>query len=554
MSTQDNIPQIQLIPIESIEPSPMNPRKTFSEDALRELSESISEQGLLQPITVRPSDYEGHVEDDQLISIPIKYEIVCGERRYRACKMVGMATIPCIVRNMSDDEAFDAMITENLQRNDVDPIEEAEAFRILQQRGQTVEELSLRFGKSEKYVRDRMRLVALIDTLQKALSIGQIPMKGAYLLSRLSEEDQQEFFEDQLDASHETNVTADDVEKWLDRHFRNLYGAPFQEKGRLRETWNPDGKLIRRCDTCECNTRNHGCLFADMQKDEPQCIDETCYNRKIDIYNEWFISQYADRIVREGEPAAAGRMHIVAEEPYGDDAQKRYNALTESLRQKGYRLFTDKQLSSYYGTPDELLKKGELVEGINLRDLSTGYTVKIRYFRINSVRGGLPAGSASDTSFLVSRLAERAASIETTKLRKIIKYAKGHYDREAYVKRQHILSEWEENIILAILFDQMEWNDRSETLPGCSCGLTTYKQAVSLSKSPAGVKAMLKRKAIAAYCAKEMNKDFFIALATRLSVEVEDFANRTRQETDTRIQSIHDELRELGYDENGNKL
>ena len=87
---------------------------------------------------------------------------------------------------MTDEEAFDAMITENLQRRDIDPIEEAEAFRLLQNRGQSVEELALRFGKSEKYIRDRMRLVSLSEPLQKALSIGQIPLKGAYLLSRLS--------------------------------------------------------------------------------------------------------------------------------------------------------------------------------------------------------------------------------------------------------------------------------------------------------------------------------------------------------------------------------
>ena len=540
---------IQNIRLYLIQPSVLNPRKTIEKEALRELADNIARQGLLQPITVRPIDKVVINRDGTTTGI--EYEIVCGERRYRACSLLALETIPCIVRDMTDEEAFDAMITENLQRRDVDPIEEAEAFHLLQDRGQSVEELALRFGKSEKYVRDRMRLVSLSEPLQKALSIGQIPLKGAYLLSRLSEEDQQEFFDDQLDGDHDTNVTADDVEEWLDRHFRNLYSAPFQEKGNLREAWNPDGQLIRRCDTCECNTRNHGCLFADMRKDEPQCIDETCFSRKCDIYNEWFVSQYADRIVREGEPAAAGRMHIMAEEPYGDDARKRYNALVENLRQKGYRLFTTKELSPFYGNHDELLKKGEVVEGINLRDLSNGYCVQIRYFRIMK-NGGYAQTSQQDQQFMASKLMERAASIETGALRKTMKFAREHYDREAYVKRQDTLNQWEENIILAILFDQMEYTDRYDIVPGCSYGLHTYQQAAGLSKMEPWQKAVLKRKAIAAYCAKEQNKDFFIALATRLSPEVESYAAETRQEAQQRIDTIHDELREMGYDENGN--
>lgn len=549
---------IQNIRLYLIQPSPFNPRKTIDKDALRELADNISRQGLLQPITVRPVDYDVINKDGT--SKGVEYEIVCGERRYRACSLLALETIPCIVREMTDEEAFDAMITENLQRRDVDPIEEAEAFRLLQQRGQSVEELALRFGKSERYVRDRIRLVSLAEPLQKALSIGQIPLKGAYLLSRLPADDQQEFFDDQLDGDHETNVTADDVEEWLDRHFRKLHSAPFQEKGNLTEKWNPDGHLIRRCDTCECNTCNHGCLFADMQGDEPQCIDETCYSRKCDIYNEWFVSQYADRIVREGEPAAAGRMHIVAEEPYGDDASKRYNALTESLSQKGYRLFTTKELSPYWGTPDELLKNGEVVEGINLRDLSNGYCVQIRHYR-RTKSSGYGQTSQEDQRFMASKLVERAASIEAGAQRKVMKFAREHFDREAYVARQQPLEVWEDYIIAAILFDQMEYADRSTLIPGCSYGVHTYQQIAAFQKdglvqaqeSHSDRRAWMRR-AIAAYCAKEQNKDFYIAMTSRVSAEVGSYAFETQQEAQQRIDTIHEELKEMGFDENGNKL
>ena len=273
MNEQNNIPQVQEILIGCISPSPMNPRKTFNEDALRELAENIRQQGLLQPITVRHKTYMG--DDGKVHRIENDFEIVCGERRYRACKMISdIMEIPCIVRDLSDDEAFDAMITENLQRKDIDPIEEAQAFTALRQRGQQVIDIATRFGRTYAYVSDRIRLAQLKEPLRLAVSAGRIPLRGGYLLARLNEDDQQAFIDDEYD--EDCDYTISDIEEWLDRHFMNLWNAPFHDGESLQETWNPDGKLIRRCDACDCNTNNHGCLFADMKTDEPQCIDELC--------------------------------------------------------------------------------------------------------------------------------------------------------------------------------------------------------------------------------------------------------------------------------------
>lgn len=115
-SNSPTMAEVKNIPTREIKPSPRNPRKTFDESAIKELAASIRQHGLLQPITVRPKDFW--------------YEIVMGERRYRAYCLNQQestkfpTTIPCIVREMTDEEALDAMITENLQRKDVDPIEE----------------------------------------------------------------------------------------------------------------------------------------------------------------------------------------------------------------------------------------------------------------------------------------------------------------------------------------------------------------------------------------------------------------------------------------------
>ncbi|WP_422350951.1 ParB/RepB/Spo0J family partition protein [Flagellimonas sp.] len=110
-------PQIQMLEINSISPDSCQPRKTFDDQSLEQLAQSIAEHGVLQPITVRKSN-DGYI-------------IVMGERRYRACKLVGLTTIPVMVRNYVDTEVLEVQIIENLQRKDVEPTEEAEAIQFL---------------------------------------------------------------------------------------------------------------------------------------------------------------------------------------------------------------------------------------------------------------------------------------------------------------------------------------------------------------------------------------------------------------------------------------
>ena len=174
---------IRKIPLEKVKPSPMNPRKTIDEGSLQELADNIAKQGLLQPITGRPVEYYDMLDEDtnEIATIPTSYEIVCGERRYRALlilkekedalniervaahrkKSDNYQTIASIVREMTDDEAFEAMITENLQRKDVDPIEESFAFVKLMEKGKSLEDIAVRFGKSIRFVQDRIKLNTL---------------------------------------------------------------------------------------------------------------------------------------------------------------------------------------------------------------------------------------------------------------------------------------------------------------------------------------------------------------------------------------------------------
>ena len=231
--------EVQNIKIDDIQPSLMNPRKTFDKAALEELAANIKEVGLIQPITVRP------VKDGVKIcadgtTIDYHYEIVCGERRWRACCIAELKEIPCIVRDMSNEEAYDAMITENLQRRDVDPTEEAFAFSELTKRGDKIKDIAARFGKSERFVQDRIRLNGLIDELKAVLRCGKMPIRAAFLIAKFSEEDQKEFYEDGALGLHQGyEVDYEDVKDWVDDHFDILDNVPFLAD--KKEQWH-DGK------------------------------------------------------------------------------------------------------------------------------------------------------------------------------------------------------------------------------------------------------------------------------------------------------------------------
>ena len=133
---------IQNIPMSEIVPSPRNPRKNFDEEALQELADNIKHQGLLQPITIRPIEWKEEEQSTGVGYTPNKYEIVCGERRWRAVKLNESETIPCIVRELDDATAYEVMITENLQRKDIDPMEEAFAFAELIKTGKAADEIA----------------------------------------------------------------------------------------------------------------------------------------------------------------------------------------------------------------------------------------------------------------------------------------------------------------------------------------------------------------------------------------------------------------------------
>ncbi len=143
--------------------NPFQPRKMFDEEALQELAQSIKEHGILQPIILRRKDS--------------KYEIVVGERRFRAAKLANLTEVPTVVRDLNDTQMMELAILENLQREDLTPIEEAEAYHSLMEHlNLTQEELSKRLGKSRPHIANHIRLLTLPKEIQKFVNEGKLSM------------------------------------------------------------------------------------------------------------------------------------------------------------------------------------------------------------------------------------------------------------------------------------------------------------------------------------------------------------------------------------------
>lgn len=158
---QTNDSALRELRIDEVQPNPDQPRRTFDEEELAELADSVARRGVLQPIVVR--ELNG------------AYQIVAGERRYQAAKRAGLSTVPALVREVSDDEVLELALIENLQRSDLNPMEAARGYRLLvEQRGLTHEEVAQALSKSRSAISNAMRLLDLPDDVQELVKDGQL--------------------------------------------------------------------------------------------------------------------------------------------------------------------------------------------------------------------------------------------------------------------------------------------------------------------------------------------------------------------------------------------
>lgn len=179
-SSHENTADILRVPVEMIEPNPFQPRLSFDQEALNELASSIRTLGLIQPITVRRSS-------------PGKYQIISGERRYKACRLAGLSTIPAYIRDTDDQGMLEMAIVENVQRENLDPIELALSYqRLIDECDLTQDKLAERVGKNRATVANTIRLLKLPAKVQHDIKVGLLTMGHAKAILGVNDPDKQE--------------------------------------------------------------------------------------------------------------------------------------------------------------------------------------------------------------------------------------------------------------------------------------------------------------------------------------------------------------------------
>lgn len=284
-------PAAELIPLTMIEPWPDQPRRSIDDAQLLELAESIGKVGVLQPILVRP------IRDGAM------FGIVSGERRWRAARRAGLTHIPAVVRTLTDAEALDLALTENLQRVDVPPLDEAEGYeRLHQVHGYSIDEIAEKVGKSRTYVYARLKLTSLCDDARAYLRDGRLTPTVALLVARIPTPSQQVEAAKHCAADHRgqpLNATAA-ADYIRSTYMLRLVAAEFDPA---------DATLVRAagpCTACPKRTGAHPELFGDVP-DADTCTDGGCYEGKTAAHHERHASTFemaGARVIRGAEAKA----------------------------------------------------------------------------------------------------------------------------------------------------------------------------------------------------------------------------------------------------------
>jgi len=312
-------PEARVVAIGLIDESPTNPRKEFNEQKLAELGESILRHGVLQPILLRPK--KGG-----------RYELVAGHRRHRAARSVALETIPAIVQELTDKEVLEIQIVENLQREGLTPLEEAEGYaQLIRAHGYDADSLALKIGKSRGYVYGRMKLVALCPDARKVLLAGDISHSVALLLARIPDAKLQK---EALRAVQSTQLNDGmsyrrAAEFIKERFMRRLGDAPFDRE---------DANLVKAagpCSTCPLLLGNQPDVTDKASADV--CTSPGCFQKKVDAHIKVLAREKGWAMLSATETRRAFPYHsgnLSYDSPYVDAASKSgYDAKAKTFAQ-----------------------------------------------------------------------------------------------------------------------------------------------------------------------------------------------------------------------------
>lgn len=283
--------KIHILKLSVLDPSPTNPRKKFDQQKLDELGSSIREHGVMSPLLVRPRDG--------------RYEIVAGERRYRAAGGAGLDEVPCIIRELSDSAVLENQLIENLQRDDLDPLEEAQGFRLMldlkDQGGNnlyTAETIAAKIGKTVQRVYSRLKLLNLPEAAVKALGEGIIPIWTAELIARIPDKKLREkAAKEVIEPKHyDRPLTSRETQALIQRSYmRTLEGCDFDPED---ESLHPN-KV--KCSVCPHRAAN--CPDAEGVRGDT-CLNPGCFEKKSRLaFERWKLKHESEgkKVLSQGD-------------------------------------------------------------------------------------------------------------------------------------------------------------------------------------------------------------------------------------------------------------
>jgi ParB family chromosome partitioning protein len=273
-TTVSNANEYRDLPLDALTESPNNPRKSFDEASLNELASSIKAQGILSPLVVRP--------------VGQHFEIVAGARRYRAARLAELETAPVRIVELTDAQAIETSIVENLIRADVHPMEEASGFRILldmEEPKYTIEQISARTGKTPAFIAARLKLTELVPPVVEAFYRDEIGVGHALLLAKLQPAQQEEAlaacYQEQYasGATKRVLLPVRHLQQWIEHNILlELADAPFSKE---------DVALVPEAGSCvECpkRTGHNVLLFSGLAPQHDSCSDPKCWTIKVDVH------------------------------------------------------------------------------------------------------------------------------------------------------------------------------------------------------------------------------------------------------------------------------
>lgn len=356
------------VAIVSIARSLTNPRKHFDLAKLQELADSIAASGVHQPILLRPLPphrlEDTHREARALKQTAPEYELVAGERRWRACQLAKVVQIPAMIRPMTDEQALEAQVIENLQREDVTELEEAEGYETLMKHSKlNADQVGEKIGKSRGYVYSRLKLLDLCQKAREELRKGQIDFSKALLVARIPNE--------QLQLKAVAYMTKPDWQgdvpsyRECAKHVQSEFMLKL-DTARFKIT---DASLLPEAGTCtDCKKRTGANqeLWSDI-KSADVCTDPSCFHKKTDAHTALMVQEAKDKgqsviVGKEAEELASGSYYNAKIKGY-----RRLDTAEDSPTNEPLRKIIGAQMKTEGIQPVKIenpRKKGELIDAL----------------------------------------------------------------------------------------------------------------------------------------------------------------------------------------------